>query len=123
MEAPKMFTTLIPFIKDPNSKFQIFTHSRDQRLSDFQISTLKKISERKDFHYFVLLQHNQKDWIVYDGADCKPGPFLISWYNLKGQMVTIKLGQKKILSEITSNEQEPITKDSYAYISRLRSFS
>jgi hypothetical protein len=111
-----MLTISIPFIKNPNSKVQVFTGRG--RLSDFQILTLKKISEREDFHYFVITQFDGEEGIVYDGG--KSCPICIMYYTTKGQMVSIKLGQKKILSEtLTGMETQPITKDSPAYLCRI----
>ena len=107
----------IPHCYLPNSLVQVFDTETSFR-SEFQINTLKQISEREDFAYFVTVQHGGTTNVVVNEEDCSC-PFVNMWYATNGDMHCTRIGMKRILTRehiITGNDA--VSLDSPVYASR-----
>jgi len=81
--------------------------------------TLKSISEREDFAYFVRIQHNNTADIVINEEECT-GPFYCLWYTKDGNMHSMKIGRKRVLVGESSgaSPSPPVDLDHVVYTSR-----
>ena len=93
----------IPFCFLSNSKIQTFDVDKCQR-SLFQIQELKRVSERENFAYFVIMYCEDGEVIMHPNYK---GPVHIFWYTKKGQCMAGRLGRRKLLNR---NEWAPVGK-------------
>ena len=83
----------IPLCSASTSMTQVFDTNTCLR-TNFQINTLKEISERPEFMQFVTMEHNGIQIIVAPEFKCK---FMVTWYDNNTRMHFASVGQRRIL--------------------------
>jgi len=104
----------IPFCHLPNSRVQVF--NENCKRTEFQIKTLKEISNRDSFDHFVLMYNNiGYPLIVEPNYKSK---FFQLWYEKDGTFHGLFIGQKKLLNSeiiIEGKSFVPVDKNHPAY--------
>ena len=88
----------VPLCRLTETKHQQFNLDTCKKTS-FQINTIKEISDRENFDFFVI---NNKDEIM--PPDYK-GPVYVWWYTKDNNLNVIRIGSKKILIDEVRSEK------------------
>ena len=90
----------IPFCFLPNSRVQVIDLDSPLRFrSKFQYERLVEISNRPDFAYFVILQTDGSEWVIWDGDSSAYCPVHVFWYDRNGQFWAGHIGVKRMLTD------------------------